>query len=116
MDCSWGVSHALLEDQQPKQQQNLGSLLLSVQSAASLINDPGQHAAGLMPALWPLGWSGASRDVQKTQSLKDLVSLILHQLPNFNPLLLKSNLQPKPMEYIDFSDFFLANIDVSIVH
>lgn len=106
MDCSWGVSHALLADQQPKQQQNLGSLLLSVQSAAPLINDPEQHAAGLMPALWPLGWSGASRDVQKAQSLKDLVSLILHQLPNFNPLLLKSNLQPKPMEYIDFSDFF----------
>lgn len=59
-----------------------------------------------MPALWPLGWSGASRDVQKAQSLKDLVSLILHQLLNFNPMLLKSNLQPKPMEYIDFSDFF----------
>lgn len=52
---SWFVAEvfhcALMADQQLKQQQNLGSLLLSVQSAAPLINDPRQHAAGLMPAL-----------------------------------------------------------------
>lgn len=102
MVCSWAVSCALPADQQPKQQQNLGSLLLSIQSAAFLINDPRQHAAGLMPALWPLGWSGASRHVQKAQALKDLVFLIVHQLPNFNPLLLRSDLLPKPVEYIVF--------------
>lgn len=88
-----------------------------MQSATSLINDPWQHTVGSMPALWPLGWSGTSRDVQKAQSLKDLVSLIVHQLPNFNSLLLKSNLQPKPMKCIAFSIFFFfANIEVTTVH
>lgn len=49
-------------------------------------------------------WDG--RDVQKAQSLKDLLSLIVPQLQCFNPLLPESNLQPKPMEYSDF--FFLG--------
>lgn len=71
-----------------------------MQSATPLINDPWQYVMSLLSALWPLGWSEAGRDVQEAQSLKDLVSLIVHQLLYFNPLLLKSNLQPKPMEYI----------------
>ena len=83
-----------------------GSSLLSMQSATPLINDPWQYATSVLSALWPLGYSGAGRDAQEAHSLKDLVSLIVHQLLYFNPLLLRSNLQPKPKEYSDFSFCF----------
>ena len=65
------------------------------------MNDPQEYATSLLSSSWPLGWWGASRDVQETQSWKDSASPIVHQCPYFNPLILPSNLQPKPTYFIN---------------
>lgn len=65
------------------------------------MNDPQEYATSLLSSSWPLGWWRASRDVQETQSWKDSASPIVPQCPYFNPLILPSNLQPKPTYFIN---------------
>lgn len=69
--------------------------------AAPLINNPQEYATSLLWSSWALGWWGASRDVQEAQSQKDSAFPIVHQCPYFNPLILHSNLQSKPIYFIN---------------